>query len=186
MNDERPMNDHAATVHDIARAAREGKLTSEALGKILESRHGAVNCYPGQPTDTCHPIAYFIALEGRLGHELQLELAHAEWEADRPPRWWTRHLLRYWYLQRRYGHPPRPYPMYPMYEPPFTFAYMLGQLLQHVMFSCYGETRELVLITDTWNPEAFECWRDELEYIQHKASLAIYLIGEGSLCTRLI
>ncbi len=79
MKDERPINNHEATVHDIARAAREGALTGEALGKILEGRHGAVNCYPGQPMNTCYPIAYFIALEGRLGHKLQIEVAHAEW-----------------------------------------------------------------------------------------------------------
>jgi len=175
MKDEFPSNDHEATVHDVARAAREGELTGEELGKILEGRHGAVNCYPGQPTNTCHAIAYFIALEGRMGLKLQVELAHAEWEADRPSRWWARHPLRYWDLPR-HGYE----------EPPFTFAYMLERLVRHIQGTCAGTTREVVLITDTWNPEAFERWRSNLETIRQTASLAIYLIGEGSLCTRLV
>ena len=175
MNDERPMNNHETTVHDIARAAREGEMTSEALGKILENRHGAVNCYPGKPTNTCYPIAYFIALEGRMGYKLQVELIRAEWEADRPARGWVRHPLRYWDLPRT-GYE----------EPPFTFAYMLERLVRHVQGSCAGTTREAVLITDTWNPEAFERWRSNLETIRQSVSLAIYLIGEGSLCTRLV
>ncbi len=177
MNDERtrPMNEHEATVHDIARAAREGELTGEALGKILEHRHGAVNCYPGQPTHTCYAIAFFIALEGRMGHKLQLELARAEWEADRPTRWWARHPLRYWDRLRTSDD-----------EPPYTCAYMLERLVRHVQGSCAGTTREAVLITDTWNPEAFERWRSNLETLRRTTALGIYLIGEGTLCTRLV
>lgn len=74
MNEKRSqtMNEQEATVNEIVRSAREGGLTGEVLGKILEHRLGAVNCYPGQPTHTCHQIAYFIALEGRMGHQLQL------------------------------------------------------------------------------------------------------------------
>lgn len=170
------MNEQEATVNEIVRSAREGGLTGEVLGKILEHRLGAVNCYPGQPTHTCHQIAYFIALEGRMGHQLQLELAHAEWEAERPTRWWVRHHpFRYWDLPRYSGE-----------EPPYTCAYMLERLVRHVQGCCAGTTREAVLITDTWNPEAFERWRGNLDAIGRTASIAIYLIGEGSLCTRLI
>ncbi len=99
----------------------------------------------------------------------------AEWEADRPTRWSARRPFRYSDLPRN-GYE----------EPPFTFAYMLERLVRHVQGSCAGATREVVLIADTWNPEAFERWRSNLETIRQTASLAIYLIGEGSLCMRLV
>ena len=43
--------DYTGTISEIARAAAAGELDSERLGEILSQRHGAVNCYPGEPTD---------------------------------------------------------------------------------------------------------------------------------------
>lgn len=47
MNDERPINKHKTTVHEIARAGQAVEMTSTVLGKTLEGRHHAVNYYPG-------------------------------------------------------------------------------------------------------------------------------------------
>lgn len=76
--DEAIASEHGATVNQIARGAREGELTRARLGEMQHRCHGLVNCYPRQPTPPCHPVGYFIAMEGAMGRKIQIELAHAE------------------------------------------------------------------------------------------------------------
>ena len=86
MNDEHPTpSEYAHTVRDIARVASDGELDIEKLGELLSGRHDAVNCYPGEPTDTCYPMAWFVALEGQLGRGIQ-QIFGAPWH----------HRYRYW------------------------------------------------------------------------------------------
>lgn len=63
---------------------------------------------------------------------------------------------------------------------------MLERLVRRVRGSCAGTTREAVLATDTWNPEAFVRWRSNLETIGRTVSVVIYLIGEGTFCKCLV
>lgn len=88
----RTENEHTAAVSAIARTADEGELTRERLGEILSQSHGAVNCYPRQPTPACYPTAYFI---GPMGRKFQIELAREEWEGDHPWHGWPRHQWRF-------------------------------------------------------------------------------------------
>jgi len=51
---------------EIARRASDGGASVADIEDILSSRvGGAVNCYPGTPTDQCYPVAFFVSLQGR-------------------------------------------------------------------------------------------------------------------------
>jgi hypothetical protein len=50
----------------IAERAAEGGISVNDIAEMVAPGNGEVNCYPGIPSDQCHPIAYFIALHGKL------------------------------------------------------------------------------------------------------------------------
>ena len=157
--------DYAGTIHEIARVAAAGELDSERLGEILSQRHGAVNCYPGEPTDTCYPLAWFVALEGQLGHGLQRDCA---------PPW------------RRYGWRGGPvvdwgYPA----QPPYGFAAILEHVVRHLQGHCAGTTRQAIILTDSWNAPAYERWRGNIERIRAQVEVEIHLLGTGGWQQRL-
>ena len=157
--------DYAGTIHAIAEAAADGELDSERLGEILTRRHGAVNCYPGEPTDTCYPLAWFVALEGQLGRGLQQEFG---------PSW-----RRYWWRSGPvvdWGYPP---------QPPYGFAAILEHLVRHLQGHCAGTTQHAIILTDSWNAVAYEHWRGNLERIRAQAQVEIHLIGTGGWRQRL-
>ena len=51
---------------EIARCASDGGASVSDIEDILSSRiGGAVNCYPGTPTNQCYHVAFFVSLQGR-------------------------------------------------------------------------------------------------------------------------
>ena len=165
-DEESHRSEYAGTIREIARIASEGELDNEKLGELLGGRHGAVNCYPGEPTDICYPMAWFIALEGQLGRGLQHEFG--------PP--WRRYG---WHGGPRvdWGYPP---------QPPYGFAAMLEQCVRHLQGHCAGVTREAIIVTDSWNALAYEHWRGNLERIRAQVRLEIHLIGQGGLQRQIV
>lgn len=57
---------HSFAQH-IAESASNGGLSVKQLAEIATSRIGSVNCYPGTPTQKCHPVAVFFSLQGQMG-----------------------------------------------------------------------------------------------------------------------
>jgi len=56
-------------------AADSEGLTRKDLGRLVGQDLGPdINCYPGEPTDACHPVAVFLSItdpgtrKGRRGH----------------------------------------------------------------------------------------------------------------------
>ena len=165
INESTRASEYAGAIGEIARVAEAGELDGERLGAILSQRYGAVNCYPGEPTDTCYPLAWFIALEGRLGRGLQQDYGHP-WRRY----WWHHGPLVDW------GHAP---------QPPYGFAAMLETLVRHLQGHCAGTTRQAILLTDSWNALAYERWRGNLERIRAQVRLEIHLLGAGGWQQRL-
>ena len=169
MNEENPTpSEYTNTVRDIARVASDGELDIEKLGELLSGRHGAINCYPGEPTDTCYPMAWFVAVEGQLGRGIQQDFG---------PPW--HHRYRYW---RRMS----PWDDWGTPQPPYGFAALLEQCVRHMQGHCAGVTREAIILTDSWNALAYEHWRGNLERIRAQARVEIHLIGQGGLHRQLI
>ena len=50
----------------IAERAVDDGLTVSELNDLVASSRDEVNCYPGNPSSACCPLAYFIALHGRM------------------------------------------------------------------------------------------------------------------------
>lgn len=49
------------------RAATEGGLNTDDISEIAGQEIGGdINCYPGVPSDSCHQVAVFISLHGKL------------------------------------------------------------------------------------------------------------------------
>lgn len=159
--------DYAGTIHAIAEAAADGELDSEKLGELLSSRHGAVNCYPGEPTDTCYAMAWFVALEGQMGRGIQQDFG---------PLW--HHRYHYW---RRLS----PWDDWGMPQPPYGFAAILERFVRHMQGHCAGTTREAIIVTDSWSAPDFERWRGNLERTRAQARVEIHLLGAGGWQQRL-
>jgi hypothetical protein len=160
---------HAAMVEQIARVAAEGGLDIDRLGELLRSRYGEINLYPGEPTDACHPLAWFVALEGPLGREIQRE--------TRPPRfpfWWLAYQRAGWYGDDLY-----------LPHPPYGFTHTLELFVRHMQGCCGGITRQAVIVTDTWIAPVYERWRGNIERIRGVAHVEGYLVGAGRLYERL-
>lgn len=68
---------------------------------------------------------------------------------------------------------------------PWSFARVLAELVQH-MRRCGDDTKEAILITDSWVTTEFEKWRPDLRSIRDSGKhLDAYLVGEGRMCIQL-
>jgi hypothetical protein len=68
----------------------------------------------------------------------------------------------------------------------YTFPRILVALDQHFYGKCRGQTREGVVITDTWESRAYEEWKTNIENMkQDGVSLEIYLVGDGGWATEI-
>ncbi|QXP87708.1 hypothetical protein [Methylococcus capsulatus] len=155
-------SEHAAAVGAIATAAARGELDMERLGEILSGHYGEVNCYPGKPTNACHNVAYFIALEGLAGSRLRSDARCDEWERE------FHHHHRFhggdWY----------------------GIAHILDRFVRHMQGGCAGMTRQAVIITDAWDPIAYGYWRANIAQIRKTAAVEIHLVGDGGLKQRIL
>lgn len=161
--------EYVGTVQEIARVAAEGELDIERLREILSQRHGAFNCYPGELTDTCHPMAWFVALEGLLGRGIQSDVG-GPWH-PRFRRWWREGYWGDWQNAP---------------QPPYGFAAILEHFVRHLQGHCAGLTREAIILTDSWSGPVYEHWRGNIEQIRVKTKVEIYLIGLGGWQQRLL
>lgn len=51
----------------IAQEAKELQgIDPRQLGELLENHFGEINCYPGMPGAECYPLAFFVALQGKM------------------------------------------------------------------------------------------------------------------------
>jgi hypothetical protein len=50
----------------IAERASDGGISVNEIGEMVSLRDDEVNCYPGVPSNHCHSISYFFALQGKL------------------------------------------------------------------------------------------------------------------------
>ncbi len=59
-------NTASRIAREIERRAEESGISPKDIPRILSHANGGigdnVNCYPGEPTDTCYPVAFFISL----------------------------------------------------------------------------------------------------------------------------
>ncbi|MDD2768232.1 MAG: hypothetical protein PHT19_05835 [Methylococcus sp.] len=160
-NEERG-SEHAAAVDAIASAAARGELDMDRLGEVLARHYGGVNCYPGKPSNACHSVAYFIALEGLAGSRLRSDARSDECERE------FRHHHRFhggdWY----------------------GIAHILDRFVRHMQGGCAGITRQAVIITDAWDPIAYSYWQANIAQIRKTAAVEIYLVGDGGLKQRIL
>ena len=129
------MSEFKELAESIAGRLMNGNIRIEEINSIVASCVGDVNCYPGNPTDICYPVAFFISLvskKNKLGN----------------------------------GH--------------LSLHAALGKIVNHLAGKCNGLTHTVILITDNWDPTAFEEWSKSLENrIVNGVRLEIYMLLNG-------
>ena len=65
------------------------------------------------------------------------------------------------------------------YRGHLTFREALEKLVQHMQGLCVGHTHAAIMITDSWDTNAFEDWRANIEQIRRNSLVEIYLITAG-------
>jgi len=53
----------------------------------------------------------------------------------------------------------------------------MEKVVQHMQGVCFQNTRFAVLITDSWDPSAYDDWRWNIENINRHAGVEVYLIS---------
>lgn len=61
------------------------------------------------------------------------------------------------------------------------FRKALEKLVQHTQGTCSGITKVAVLITDSWDANAIDEWRGNIEQIQQHIHLEVYLITNSRI-----
>lgn len=59
---------------------------------------------------------------------------------------------------------------------PFRVA--LEMVVKHMQGYCPEKTRVAILITDSWDNNVYNEWRQNIEYIKNRAHFAVYLISD--------
>ncbi|NHM26188.1 hypothetical protein G7K71_04060 [Desulfofundulus sp. TPOSR] len=57
----------------------------------------------------------------------------------------------------------------------------IEKLVQHMQGSCYRRTRIALLITDNWDPTAFDDWKANIRNIKTEAHVEAYLLAERNV-----
>ena len=60
-----------------------------------------------------------------------------------------------------------------------TCRQALEKLVQHMQGLCVGHTHAAIMITDSWDTNAFEDWRANIEQIRRNSLVEIYLLTAG-------
>lgn len=64
----------------------------------------------------------------------------------------------------------------------YNFENILQAIIKHVQGACPDVTRDIVLITDTWNALSFEKWQANIDtIIRSGVNVEVYLIGYPNL-----
>lgn len=59
---------------------------------------------------------------------------------------------------------------------PMAFGPLLERLVQHLQGSCYGVTREVLVVTDNLDALAMNAWANNLQVAQHEQHVSIQVV----------
>lgn len=57
-----------------------------------------------------------------------------------------------------------------------SFGQMLQAFVKHMQGDCPNVSKDAIILTDSWDANAWEYWQNNIEEIQRHAKVAIYLI----------
>lgn len=62
-----------------------------------------------------------------------------------------------------------------------TFRKAIECLVQHMQGHCVGHTKVAIIISDCWDSDVFDEWRDNIEHIKKDAEVLAFLISGGNI-----
>jgi hypothetical protein len=72
---------------------------------------------------------------------------------------------------RRYANPDKGH---------LSFRETLGYFVRHMQIQCSGTTKQAVLLTDNWDPDAYDEWKPVIDELKHTEKIEAFLITGGT------